>query len=256
MSEVVNRRGRGLEDVEDHFGRAIESDGEVAAAGASGGVAEEGTHLPWAVEESGGDARHTDEVASPWQADLAPVGMSTELEVEACMSGLGCGLGAVAEEDAENGFGWAGLAGGGDVGATEEVGIIHAGECDGGTARRLEGAGFIEEDRKALLFEPCAKGSGVMIAQNRVGREGALGEGFDNVLEGGEGVAVVGKGAIPEIAGNDGQVALDVAEKAADRVGEGGIEVDMEIGKLENAEAVEIGGQVGMEVVNGTKNGV
>lgn len=143
-----------MEDMEDYFGRAVEANREMAASGAAGGKAGEGTDLPWTIKELLGNSRHTDDITAAGEADLSPVGMSTELEMEACGGGAFGILRAVAEENACSMAGRAVPGDGLDRVTLKQVGIINAGERDVGPHGVVKRDGLVKEDRKPLAFEP------------------------------------------------------------------------------------------------------
>jgi len=226
--------------MKDHFRRTVKADGEVAGAGAGGGVTPEGSGAPASTEEGSRNFLHRDEGPASGKADLPAMGVATEHEAETGVPGSCGDLGAVAEENPRKAAGTS--PGGGLHGAgPERICIINPGEGKV-TFPVTENNRFVDQEAEPEALEAGGELKRVMVPENSMDAESGPAEGGEKGLQSRDGGGLTGKGDIPEIPGEDGEVEREVAQARADHGDEGRIEVKVEIGELENPQAVEAAG--------------
>ena len=193
-----------------------------------------------------------DERAKEGEADLASVGVAGEHEVHKGASWmLGDDVGEVGLVGHENdGTVWAGGYGQIEVGPAGS-GVVYAAEPEAG-ALVVDGEALIDQDGDADRFEAVDDEGGadghVVIAQDTVA-EGA----FDGAEDVGAGVGGVvggdeGDGSLcDEVAGEENEVGGEGVDFVDDALEEGGLGelVEVDVGELDDAVAVEGGGEVG-----------
>lgn len=225
--------------MEDDFRWAVEADREVAGSGTGGGIAAEGSDLPGSPEELRRDFGHGDQGAATGEADLASVGMAAEHQVGAGGGCLGGDLGAVAEEDP--GQAGAGRSHGpGDVVGLEEVGIVDPGEQKAGSAFADDDRIVVEEIHP-LADEAGPDGEGVVVAEDAVDPAGGTANRSEDPGHGNLARFLAVAGDVVKIAGEDRHFVAAFLDTGADYRHQGGVEIDMKVGELEDPEAIESG---------------
>ena len=170
------------------------------------------------------------------------MGVSAEHEVEAGVGGLAVDLGGVGEED--------GGGVGRDVGGcvVDVVGAVVVGVVDSGEVEVLvsagDGGGLVEEHADAHGFDGGEHADAVVVAE--YGEDGAvevetsLSEGVERGVEGAEGLAA-------EVAGEDAEVVLEGGEEFDETLHGTGVHVGVQVGEVEDGEAVEERWEAGQE---------
>lgn len=236
--------GGWVEVVEGDLRGAVEADRDDGGAETDGGVSVHGGVGPGTGAEVAGEALVEGDGDGAGEADLATVGVSAEHEVEAGVGGLAVDLGGVGEED---GDGVSRDVGGGvvDVVGAVVVGVVDAGEVEVLVAAS-DGDGLIEEHGDTHGFDGGEHADAVVIAKD--GEDWAvevaadLSEGVKRCDEGTEGLSA-------EVAGKDAEVVLEGGEEFDETPHGTGVHVGVEVGEVEDGEAVEERWQAGEEDV-------
>lgn len=150
-------------------------------------------------------------------------------------------LRAVAEEEAWDSR-WTLSGGGGQVIRLKHIGVIDAGEGDGGAG--VEDKRLVLKKAQAFWLEDRGKGDAVMITEDA---EGATGCGEDLCEEAVEPLQlVIGRWAavFEEITGDDGEVKVDVLERAEKFREQAGVQIEVQVGEMQDGEPVHLGGPV------------
>jgi hypothetical protein len=138
-------------------------------------------------------------------------------------------------------------AGGFEVVGAVKVGVIEAGDPEFLSIAFDEGV-FVEQDTQSGFLKVGNDFDDVVVAENgqRAGAEGGA-----ETPDVGEALMEVAGGVVCEVAGDDGEVMRRAADDVEDGVGQTGQEIEVEIGEVEKAEAVEGGREVGQGLLAG-----
>ena len=221
---------------------------------------------------AGGEGILAEEGAAVGPADLAAVGVAGEADIGAGGGGGIDQVGVVEEHEFEIGGGdAAGAEGQGDVGVDAAV-LVDADEGEAGFSifipphfrflifRRAIGMRYgkalasvfqeddfiLEEDARAALGirglgQGGAEFNGVVISQDEVGAE-ARGEGFEQALQAGQRGFPLPR-AMAQITGDHGEIGIKPSERGAPTIQPAGPARDMEVGEVQEREAVKGAGQ-------------
>ena len=201
---------------------------------------------PGAEELGGRAAAVPDESVAAGEADLAAVGVSAEHEVEAIAACLVVDFGAVREKDAA-GARRDTVAGGFEIVGAVEVRVIGAGDPEL-LAVVFDRDIFVEEDAESGLFEMRDDFDDVVVAEDG---EGAGLEGGGDAADVGEAILEVPGGMIGKVAGDDGEVVRGFVDQGDEAIGEAFDAIEVEVGKLQKAEAVDGGREIGEGLLAG-----
>ena len=229
-----------------HFRRAVEAGGDAAGTGAAGGVAVESVVGPGAGELGGRATSVADEGDAAGQADLSAVGVAGEHEVETVVERLVVDLGTVGEQDAAGALRDA-AAGGLEVVGAVKVRIVEAGEMQI-LSVALNGGVFVEEHTESGGFEMRDDFDDVVVAEDR---EGTGSEGVGDPPDVAEAIVEVASRVVGKVSGDHGEIMRCLFDEGNEAVGETGNAIEVEVGKLKEAEAVEGGREIRKRLIAG-----
>jgi hypothetical protein len=201
---------------------------------------------PWAFEDRARDGGHPEDGPAAGEADLAAVGMAAEHGEEAEVLGGVAELGAVAQKEARQA--WRALGGGGrEVVGADDVGVIDAGEGDGGGG--VEDDRLVVEEAQAERLEGGGEVQTVVIAEHAEDPYGGLFEVLEEELEGLKGGGVGRFAAFEEIPRDDGDIKFEGLNGPYQNGEEGGIKVEVKIGEVKDRKTVQWRGPCGGPVL-------
>lgn len=234
-----------MQGVDRDFRGAVEANFGGAGAGAAMGVALEGAVGPAPGVHEAGDGEVVENGAPAGQADLAAMGVSGKVEVDAGGLGFVVVVAGVAEENERSVERVEGLVveGGHEVVGLVAGGVVYAEEEDVGVARNS--AGLVDEDGDVEGFERGDHVEGIVISENGDDGFGKVGADGGDAVDRGTDVAGQGKAIV---AGDNGGAGTsggfrEEAKAVREDLGQGVVGDEMQVAEVEEGQRLAQAGE-------------